>query len=129
MRSTLAVLGGVLVVSVLAAVTDTALQRVGVLPVTGQHRFEDWQSALALSYHLPYVAAGAYLSARLAPRRPVWHALAFGAVGLGMSVLGLRATLEGDLAPAWYGWVLICLALPVSWLGGQLYARRRIEAS
>lgn len=80
----------------LAVVTDSALQWVGVLPVTGQRRFEDWHSALALSYHLLYVAAGAYLSARLAPRHPVRHALAFGAVGLAMSILGLQAILEGE---------------------------------
>jgi hypothetical protein len=128
MRSLLAVLAGLVVVVVLTALTDGTLQAVGVLPATGQRRFEDGEAALALSYHLLYVTAGAYLCARLAPRWPLGHALAFGAVGLGMSLLGLQAILTGDLAPAWYGWALIVLALPVSGFGGHLAARRRRAA-
>jgi hypothetical protein len=113
-----------MVVVVLAAITDTGLQLVGVLPVTGSRRFEHWQSALALSYHLLFVVVGASISARLAPGRPMAHALAFGVVGLVMSVLGLVAILQGDLAPAWYGWALVVLGLPAAWLGGQLFLRR-----
>jgi hypothetical protein len=41
-------------------------------------------------------------SSPLSRRAPVEHALAFGAVGLLMSVLGLQAMIAGDLAPAWY---------------------------
>ena len=128
-RTILAILAGLLLVIVLAVLTDGVLQWTGVLPVTGQRRFEDWQSALALSYHLLYVVAGAYLTARLAPRHPVRHALAFGAVGLVMSIMGLQAILEGDWAPAWYGWALIVLALPVSWIGSLLYLQHRRAAS
>ena len=32
---------------------------------------------------------------------------------------------EGELAPGWYGWALILLALPVTWLGDYFYARGR----
>jgi hypothetical protein len=113
-----------LVIVILAVVTDTFLQSVGILPITGKERFTDFHSLLALSYHLLYAALGGYLTARLAPYRPITHALALGSVGLAMSVPGLRAIVEGDLAPAWYGWALIIFALPVTWLGGHFFARQ-----
>jgi hypothetical protein len=118
-----AVAAGVVILSALAAVTDTLLQWVQVLPVTGEKRFQSWQSLLALAYHLLYVVIAAYLVAALAPTRPMAHALAFGAVGIVISILGTIAIVTGDLAPAWYGWALIVLSLPTAWIGGKLFER------
>lgn len=116
-----AVAAGVIVLSALAAITDTLLQWAQVLPVTGEKKFETGHALLALAYHLFYVVIAAGLVAMLAPRRPVAHALAFGAVGVVMSILGTIAIVTGDLAPAWYGWALIVLSLPTAWIGGRLF--------
>lgn len=127
-----AVAAAVVILSALAAVTDTLLQWAQVLPVTGQRKFQNWQSLLALAYHLLYVVVAAYLVAALAPTRPMAHALAFGGVGVVMSVLGTIAIVTGDLAPAWYGYALIVLSLPMAWIGGRLFAllrRERVEGS
>jgi hypothetical protein len=134
LKSIGAVAAGVAILSALAAVTDTLLQWAQVLPVTGEKKFENWQSLLALSYHLFYVVIAAYLVAALAPSRPVAHALAFGGVGVVMSVLGTIAIVTRDLAPAWYGWALIVLSLPTGWIGGKLFMilptwRERVEGS
>jgi hypothetical protein len=120
LRSIGAVAAGVITLSALAAVTDTLLQWAYVLPVTGEKKFEAGHSLLALAYHLFYVVIASYLVAILAPSRPVAHALAFGAVGVVMSILGTIAIVTGDLAPAWYGWALIVLSLPTAWIGGRL---------
>lgn len=125
LRSIIAVLAGFAVIVLLAFVTDTALQAAGVLPVTGAEKFSAGQALLALSYHLGYALLGCYLAARLAPSRPMAHALVLGAIGLVMSVLGLIAIITGDLAPAWYGWALILLSLPVAWAGGRLSMLRK----
>lgn len=116
-----AVLAGFVLIAFLAFVTDTVLQRVGILPVTGAKRFEYWDSLLALSYHLAYTLLGGYVAARLAPHHPMAHALALGALEVVFSAAGLIAITTGDLAPAWYGWALIVCALPVSWMGGKLF--------
>jgi hypothetical protein len=47
-----------------------------------------------------------------------------GVIGLLMSIAGQIAIIEGDLAPRWYGWALIILAVPTAGFGGWLYARR-----
>ena len=112
---------GFALIACLAFVTDTVLQRVGILPVTGAKRFESGHSLLALTYHLAYTVLGGYLAARLAPRHPMAHALALGALGVAFSIAGLIAITTGDLAPAWYGWALIVFSLPVTWIGGKLF--------
>lgn len=120
-RSIGAVLAGLIVIAMLAAVTDTVLQQIGILPVPQEEKFSTGNALLALSYHILYAVFGCYLAARLAPSRPMTHALAVGVVGLFMSILGLIAIVTGDLAPAWYGWALVVLSLPSAWVGGKLF--------
>lgn len=124
-KSTGAVLAGLIVISVLAAITDAVLQKIGILSVPQETKFTTAQALLALSYHVAYVALGSYLTARLAPDRPMGHALVLGVIGIIMSILGLIATIGGDLAPTWYGWALITLSLPVAWIGGKLFTLRQ----
>lgn len=57
---------------------------------------------------------GGYLAARLASSMPYWNALAFGVLGLLISMIG-----SGDL-PAWFKIVALLLTLPAAVLGGHL---------
>jgi hypothetical protein len=124
-RSIGAVAAGFILIGLLGYVADTVLQYFEILPVTGTIRFANWQSLLALSYHLIFTLIGAYLTATLAPNRPLNHTLALGVLGILISILGLIAIIAGDLAPAWYGWALILLSLPITWAGGKLFILRQ----
>ena len=75
---------------------------------------------LATAYRTAYGIAGGYLTARLAPSRPVRHAMIGGALGLVAGIAGAVATWNGGPAygPHWYPVALIVLALPQAWLGG-----------
>jgi hypothetical protein len=128
-RSIGAVLAGFLLIALLGFITDTVLQTIAVLPATGGVRFTDGQSLLALSYHLGFVILGSYVTARLAPYRQLAHSIALGALGAGFSALGLFAIIAGDLAPAWYGWALVLLSVPVCWIGGKLFLLQRAKAA
>jgi hypothetical protein len=123
-RSVGAVLAGVGVISALAASTDAALWRLGLLPDPRRQTFSDADALLALSYHLVYAALGCGLAARLAPGRPLAHALAVGGIGVVMSALGLFVIVRDHLAPAWYGWTLMASSLPVAWLGGTWMGKK-----
>jgi hypothetical protein len=123
LRSVGAVLAGFVLIGLLGFVTDSALQAAGVLPVTGTVKFEPKHALLALSYHLVSGVIGGYVTARLAPSRPVAHAVALGVAGIVFSGLGLIAIVTGDLAPAWYGWALVLLSVPITWLGGRPFVR------
>ena len=77
---------------------------------------------LATVYRTVYGVGGSYLIARLAPDRPMQHALVGGVVGLAVSIVGAAVTWNRGPAfgPHWYPLALIVLALPTAWVGGKL---------
>src|SRR2546425_413269 len=82
-----AVLAGLLAIFVLSTATDVALHATGVYPPWSE-RMSDALFLLALAYRIVYGVAGCYIAARLAPDRPMQHALALGAVGVVFSTAG-----------------------------------------
>jgi hypothetical protein len=123
-RSAAAVLAGFVFIALLSFLTDSTLQWAGILPIPGEIRFDGKHALLALAYHLAYAVLGAYLTAGLAPSHPMTHALLLSVLGIFISTFGLIAIVTRDLAPAWYGWALIGLSLPVTWAGGKLFIVR-----
>jgi len=120
-RSIGAVVTGLLVVVILSTGTDMALHAGGVFPPAGQPMVAAlW--LLATAYRMVYGVAGSYLAARLAPDRPMTHALALGVVGLALSTVGAVATWNRGPAfgPKWYSLSLIATAMPCAWAGGRL---------
>src|SRR6266571_4495112 len=63
-----------------------------------------------------------YITARLAPSRPMQHALAGGFIGFVVSIVGAVATWNKGPAfgPHWYPLALVVLAMPMAWAGGKL---------
>ncbi|HUO79188.1 MAG TPA: hypothetical protein VMU00_03520 [Steroidobacteraceae bacterium] len=122
-RSVAAILAGTLVVIVLSVGTDELLHLAHVYPGWGYPMPEPALNLLALSYRLAFNAAGAYVTARLAPRNPVRHLWVFAAIGFGLGTLGAVATLPMHLGPAWYPIALALSAWPCTWLGWRLVRR------
>ncbi|MGH9492683.1 MAG: hypothetical protein ACRD2K_04210 [Terriglobales bacterium] len=86
-----AVFAGLVAIFVLSLGTDAALHGAGVFPAWGQP-MSDALFLLATVYRTLYAILGSYLAARLAPDRPMQHALALGVVGLVLSTAGAVAT-------------------------------------
>lgn len=118
-RSILAVLVGLLAGAALSLGTDVALQKAGVFPTFGQP-MNDSLLALATAYRTVYSVIGCYIMARLAPNRPMQHALAGGFVGVLLSTVGAVTTWNHNFGPHWYPIALVVLAMPCAWLGGKL---------
>lgn len=121
LRSVGAVLAGIFAGAVLSLGTDVILHAVGVFPPWGQP-IGDRPLVLATVYRAIYEVAGCYIIARLAPRRPMFHALVGGVVGFILSIAGAAATWNGGPAYGahWYPVALIVLALPCAWAGGLI---------
>ncbi len=121
LRSILAIVAGIAVGVVLSLVTDIAMRSAGVFPPLNQ-RMADPLLGLAVAYRTVYGVISSYVTARLAPNRPMGHALLLGALGLFVNVVGTAWTWNKGpaFAPHWYPLVLILLALPTAWLGGKL---------
>jgi len=123
-RSTVAVLTGFIVIVVLSVGVDQVLHSLAVYPPWGQPMYDPTLNALALSYRIVISVLGCYITARLAPRAPMRHALILGAIGVVVSAGGTFAAVGKNLGPTWYPVALILVSLPCAWLGGRLYAAR-----
>lgn len=118
-RSIGAVLAGMLVVVVLSLGTDLALHAAGIFPPLDQ-RMSDALLVLATAYRTVYAVVGGYVTAWLAPNRPLYHALVNGLIGVALSLLGAVLTWNKALGPHWYPIALVITALPTAWAGGKL---------
>jgi hypothetical protein len=118
-RSIGALFAGFVVVVVLSLGTDLALHAAGIFPPLGQI-MSNPLLLLATVYRTVYAIVGSYITARLAPDRPMGHALLGGGIGLVLAVMGAVVTWNKDLGPHWYPLALIVTALPCAWVGGKL---------
>jgi peptidoglycan/LPS O-acetylase OafA/YrhL len=124
-RSVGAVVGGIVVGVVLTLITDVLLHAVGVFPPWGQP-VSDGPLVLATAYRIVFGIVGSYVAARLAPDRPMRHAMIAGFVGFVVSIVGAVVTWNKGPAfgPHWYPLALIVTALPCAWVGGWLRERQ-----
>ena len=126
LRSVLAVVVGFLLIGALSVGTDAIVRAAAPSAFDAAGRTDSVPILLlTIAYVGVYAVGGCYLAARLAPGRPMLHAMILGALGLAFSVLGTIK--KWDSAPAWYHLVALALVLPYAWLGGRL-AERRLSA-
>jgi hypothetical protein len=76
---------------------------------------------LALAVDLAYGVAGGYLAARLGRVAPLASAVAFGVLGVMLSVAA-----AGDATPGWYALALQLLLVPATAVGGWMRARQLV---
>jgi len=124
-RGTAAILAGLAANVVLALGTDQILHTTGVYPPWGQP-MADSLFGVATAYRVLFGVLGCYLAARLAPDRPMWHAMAVGVIGVVVSTAGLVATWNAGPAfgPRWYAIALVLVSIPCAWAGGKLRERQ-----
>ena len=120
-RSIGAIFAGLVLIFVLSLVTDVVMHATGIFPPWMQP-MADSLFLVATAYRIIFSVLGCYLAARLAPNRPMQHALILGAIGVVLSAVGLVATWNKgpEFGPKWYPISLVVLALPLAWVGGKL---------
>jgi hypothetical protein len=118
-KSLVAVAVGALVVIVGTTLIDGLLHAVDVFPPLNQP-IDSRLALLATSYRIVIGVGGAWLTARLAPDRPMKHAMILGYVGAILGFVGVVSTWNLGLGPRWYPIALVVLAIPQSWAGGKI---------
>jgi len=119
-KSIWAVVAGVLVIIIVTTLVDIVLHIAGVFPPMDQP-INDSLALLATSYRIVISIGGAWLTARLAPDKPLKHAMILGYVGVVLGLIGVVATWNKGLGPRWYPISLVVLAIPQCWAGGKIY--------
>jgi len=97
-KSIWAVIAGLLAIIIATTVVDIVLHAVHVYPPTNQP-INDAQALLATFYRVVIGVAGAYLTASLAPDRPMRHAMILGYVGVVLALVGVVVTWNLGLGP------------------------------
>ncbi len=120
-RSVAAVAAGIVSGVVLQMGADEALRAAGLFPPAGE-RMGDGMFLLAAAHRAVFSIGSAWLTARLAPDRPMQHALVLGALGLLANAAGVAVAWQAGpaMGPLWYPLALTAAALPAAWAGGWL---------
>lgn len=127
LRSATAILIGFLLIGALSFGADAVLHMLAPTAFDPSGRVESPTILLVtLTYVGIFAIAGCYLTARLAPTRPMLHALILGLLGLIFNIAGTIALWE--MAPAWYHLIALALVMPFAWAGGRI-REREIEGS
>lgn len=128
LRSIGAVVAGLLFIFIVTTVIDVVMHATGVFPPWGKP-MSDALFGLATAYRIIFSVAGCWIAARLAPDRPMGHALALGGVGVVVSAIGAAVTWNKgpEFGPHWYPLLLIVISIPCGWLGGKFFEMRRAK--
>ncbi len=122
MRSIVSIVAGFLVATALAFGAEMLLLKIAPALADPAARAQDIAALVVmLAYAAIALIAGAYVTARLAPRRPMMHAVILGVIALALALT--ESTVFWNVLPAWSHVASIVLVLPAAWFGGLLYAR------
>lgn len=125
-RSLVALFAGLFLNAALSTATDVVLSVAGVFPALSEYgqadAFTNPMLVLALLYRTLFGVLGCYVTARLATRRPMFHALTLGVIGFAIGVAGAITMWDGS--SVWYAISITLVTVPAAWIGGTLALRR-----
>ncbi len=99
LKSIGAVLAGILFTIIVTTAIDLMLHAVHFFPAMDKP-ITDTQALVATLYRIAVSIGGAYLTAKLAPDRPMLHAILLGVIGTILGVIGVCVSLKnGPWAP------------------------------
>jgi hypothetical protein len=127
LRSVGAVVGGFVTTVILSTAADAAMVAAGVFPPAGG-TMSQGMFLLAAGYRLAFTMVGGYVVARLAPDRPMRHAMVLAGIGVLAGLAGLVAFYKiggPAMGPAWYAIQIPLTAIPGVWVGARLAMRGR----
>lgn len=119
-KSILAIISGIVLIVVLSVGTDQLLETTGIFPIGEEIMSFPWLLGIAFAYRSLYALAGSYLTASIAPNRPILHVLILGGIGTLASIGGIFRAIEMNMGSLWYPIALVITTLPICWLGGKL---------
>lgn len=119
MRSVWAILAGFILIGLLSFGTDAIMHAMSPWAYDEKGGTTNLPILLvSMIYSAVYGVVGCYVAARLAPSRPMLHAMILG--GIGVLVTGvINGALWGHV-PAWWSIANVALVLPLAWIGGRL---------
>jgi hypothetical protein len=122
LRSIGALAAGLVTLAALCVLTDKLLVAAHLFPSPDEHRpYTLALLAIVAAYCTVYTLLGGYLTARLAPTRPVAHAVVLGMLGMALSTLGTMHSWQ--IGNGWNAITLVAEGIPCCWIGALLWTQ------
>lgn len=121
-KSIWAVVAGFIFVVFVSILTDIVLTKTGLMKQPFHLNTTSFIAFVVL-YRCFYGTIGSFLTAKLAPGRPMKHSVIGGIAGLIIAAIGTVVMWEES--PHWYPIALIITALPCAWLGARIFIKRK----
>jgi hypothetical protein len=114
-----AIIAGFILGATLSIAADFLFDKLGLMSMDNFKETSALIILIIIIYRFIFNVIGCYLTAKLAPNKPMKHVIIMGVIGTVLSILGSLAMWE--LAIMWYNISIILIALPSAILGGKLY--------
>jgi phosphatidylglycerophosphate synthase len=124
-RSIGAVLAGFFTGAILSTATDQILANMNLMNMVDFKANPWWLILLVVFYRFLFNITGCYVTARLAPDKPMRHAMVIGVGGTFLGILG--SILMWDQSLAWFNLAIILISIPSAWIGAMLLILQRTE--
>jgi len=122
LKSIGALIAGFAALVILSMATDMILETAGIMKIDPFIDNPVWLILIIIMYRTAYSIFGCYLAARMAPNKPMRHALILGIIGVVLTTIG--TIVMWDVPPHWYPISLAVLTMPAAWAGGRLGLRK-----
>lgn len=123
LKSIGAILAGVLTIVVLSILTDTVLEHIGFFPPPTKGLFDQKLLFIALFYRTIFAFLGGFVTARLAPSKPMRLVIILLVIGTVMGILGVIG--GWNLSQHWYPISLVFTSFAGVLIGGKVGIKRR----
>ncbi len=122
LQSAGAIVAGFMVTAVASVAADAVMHALDIFPASPR-AMSGALFAWALAYRTVFTVAGGYVTARLAPNRPMRHAAILAGIGCAAGLAGIVAYFAiggGELGPLWYAIAIPVEAIPCVVVGAKL---------
>ena len=119
LKSIWAVVAGFLTVFIVSSLGGVIMETVGIFPPVNQPQaLTTWMLVVALLYRCIATVAGGYITAMLAPAKPMKHVIILGIIGTLAGCVGVVA--GWNLSAHWYPIAIALTGFPLVYFGGKL---------
>lgn len=123
-KSISAIIIGIVVGALLSVLTDFFMDTAGVIDADNFKQTPVAILCVIIAYRFLFNVIGSYITASIAPQKPMAHSIVLGLIGLGVSIAGFF--LMADEATLFYNLGITLISFPSAWVGGKLYIRKKV---
>ena len=106
--------------ALLSVITDFVLESIGILPDPKNGLFETWAIIIVLIYRGAYTILAGFVVGKLAPNKPMLHAIILGVIGTVITLLAISNPEFAQKSKLWFGYTLAAISIPCLWLGVKI---------